>query len=94
MADPAIIKMMNPLDYIGTTDAQTAPYWHIRYGTIDNNTSLAIEVIVATILKNRGFEVDFALAWDRPHMGDYDLDELFDWMDGKVKTTYILSKIE
>ncbi len=29
----------------------------------------------------QGKDVDFALPWDRPHGGDYDLDELFDWME-------------
>lgn len=81
MANQKIIDMMNPLHYIGSSVAETAGSWHIRYGSIDNNTSLAIEVIVATYLKNKGYEVDFAIAWDRPHMGDYDLTELFDWID-------------
>ena len=85
LANSEIIKMMNPLYYIGTKNNTTSPYWHIRYGTIDNNTSLAIEVIIATILKNKGYEVDFQLAWDRPHMGDYDLDELFDWIEKIIK---------
>lgn len=85
IADQKIINMMNPLHYIGTSEATTAGSWHIRYGSIDNNTSLAIEVIVATFLKNKGYEVDFAIAWDRPHMGDYDLDELFDWIDNCIR---------
>ena len=72
--------MMNPMYYIGESGSSTCKYWHIRYGTIDNNTSLAIEVIFATYLQNQGYKVDFALAWDRPHMGDYDLEELFNWM--------------
>ena len=85
MAAWEIIKMMNPLYYIGAEGSDTAHFWHIRYGTIDNNTSLAIEVILATRLRNKGHEVDFALAWDRPHMGDYDLKELFKWMDDMVR---------
>ncbi|MFM2342002.1 MAG: hypothetical protein RLZZ592_1655, partial [Pseudomonadota bacterium] len=28
-----------------------------------------------------GIDVDLALPWDRPHSGDYDLDELFAWID-------------
>lgn len=81
IADPQIIKMMNPLYYIGVPGSETSRFWHIRYGTIDNNTSLAIEVILATLLQNKGYNVNFQLAWDRPHMGDYDLDELFTWLD-------------
>lgn len=85
LASPEIIRMMNPLYYIGTPHAATSRFWHIRYGTIDNNTSLATEVILATYLNNKGYEVDFALAWDRPHMGDYDLDELFEWIHEIMK---------
>lgn len=85
LANHEIIKMMNPMYYIGAAGSNTSDYWHIRYGTIDNNTSLAIEVILATYLQNKGYKVDFELAWDRPHMGDYDLDELFDWLDSIIK---------
>lgn len=79
-----IIKMMNPLYYIDTRDATSSTFWHIRYGTIDNNIGLATEVILATSLLNKGYEVDFAFAWDRPHMGDYDLDELFKWIKDSI----------
>ena len=81
LAQKDIIKMMNPMYYIGAQGADNAKYWHIRYGTIDNNTSLAIELILALWLEKYGHQVDFEFAWDRPHMGDYDLDELFEWMD-------------
>lgn len=85
LASQDIINMMNPLHYIGLSNTSTSRNWHIRYGTIDNNTSLAIEVILATTLMNKGYNVDFELAWDRPHRGDYDLDELFGWIDNIVK---------
>lgn len=85
IADSQIIKMMNPLYYIGSKEVYNSRFWHIRYGTIDNNTSLAIEVILATLLENYGYKVNFELAWNRPHMGDYDLNELFDWMDSVCK---------
>lgn len=85
IADASIIKMMNPLYYIGNNNSETSKFWHIRYGTIDNNTSLAIEVIIATLLQNNGYNVDFELAWNKPHTGDYDLEELFDWMDSICK---------
>jgi hypothetical protein len=42
---------------------------------------LAIPVMLATKLQNSGFDVDFAMPWGRGHGGDYDLDELFAWMD-------------
>jgi len=80
LADASIVKLMNPLNYIGAEGTMTSTYWRIRHGTIDRDTSLAISVILATALENNGFNVDFALPWDRPHSGDYDLDELFAWI--------------
>ncbi len=79
-ADPAIVKMMNPMDYIGTAGTTTSRYWRIRHGTVDSDTSLAIPVILATYLADKGYSVDFALPWNVKHSGDYDLDENFAWI--------------
>ena len=82
-ADADTVKMMNPLNYI---DDKTAPaHWRIRVGTKDRDTSHAIAAILAAKLQNSGKNVDMAMPWGVPHSGDYDLDELFAWMDGVVK---------
>lgn len=81
MADAKTIRMMNPMSYIGKPDAKAAKHWRIRHGTKDNHTSLAIPVLLALALKNQNIDTDFALAWDRPQGGDYDLNELFQWME-------------
>lgn len=81
MADSKIVKMMNPMYYIGTSGITSARYWRIRYGSVDNNTSLAIPLILATKLQNAGYNVDFAVPWGIGHAGDYDLNELFAWID-------------
>ncbi len=80
-ADPALVRMMNPMSYIGAGGATSAAYWRIRHGTLDKDTSLAISIILATGLRSEGYSVDFALPWDRPHSVDYDLPELFAWID-------------
>lgn len=85
MAEPEFVKMMNPMYYIGNAQTQTAPHWHIRHGTNDKDTGLAIPLILGTILQNRGYDVNLELAWDRPHSGDYELEELFNWMDSFCK---------
>ena len=85
MADANLIKIMNPMNYIGDKHTKVSKYWRIRHGGADRDTSLAIPVIVATTLKNRGFNVDFAVPWNVPHSGDYDLEELFSWMDRVCK---------
>ncbi len=77
-ADPHAVAMMNPMNYINQT---TSPkHWRIRVGTTDRDTSLAIASLLTAKLQNTGHNVDFALAWDVPHSGDYDLDELFAWI--------------
>ncbi len=81
IADSKIIKMMNPMDYIGAQGTTTAHYWRIRYGSVDNNTALAIPLILATKLQNSGYYTDFTVPWGIGHAGDYDLDDLFTWMD-------------
>ncbi len=83
MADEKLIKMLNPTKYIG--EADTAKHWRIRHGSFDRDTSLAIPAILATLLENKGYDVDFALPWGAPHSGDYDLPELFAWIDGLCK---------
>lgn len=85
MSDNQVVKMMNPMRYVGDKKAKTAQNWWVRHGAKDRDTGFAVPVILATTLQNKGFKVDFALPWDKPHSGDYDLDELFNWMDGICK---------
>lgn len=82
LADPAIVRMMNPLPWIAEGHAGVSPHWRVRHGSFDRDTSLAIPVILATMLQNKGVDIDFALPWGLPHSGDYDLPELFSWIDG------------
>ncbi|MBU4539959.1 subtype B tannase [Acetobacterium malicum] len=80
LADPSIVKMMNPMNYIVAEETSIAKHWRIRHGTVDRDTALAIPIILATMLQNKGIDVDFELSWDKGHDGDYDLDDLFDWI--------------
>jgi hypothetical protein len=82
MAEPQQIKMMNPMLYIGDKNAKTATHWRVRHGAKDKDTGFAVPVMLATMLQNKSFKVDFALPWDKPHSGDYDLEELFVWIKG------------
>lgn len=81
MADPQVIRMMNPMNYIGG-ECTVAPHWRIRHGEADRDTSLAISAMLTAKLRNAGYPVDYKLPWNVPHSGDYDLDELFGWIDG------------
>lgn len=79
-ADEQAVRLMNPLYYLGKPGTGAAQHWRIRHGTKDKDTSLAIPLILGTALQNKGYDVDLALPWDRPHSGDYDLAELFAWV--------------
>lgn len=82
LADPGIVRMMNPVPWISEGHEGITQHWRLRHGSFDRDTSLAIPVILATALANQGLDVDFALPWGLPHSGDYDLPELFAWIDG------------
>lgn len=78
-ADAATVRLMNAMHYIAPNTG--AAHYRIRHGTNDRDTSLAIPALLALkIADTPGKTVDFALSWGQGHGGDYDLDELFDWM--------------
>lgn len=43
------------------------------------------KVNLATKLENADKDVNFLLAWNRPHSGDYALNELFEWISEITK---------
>ncbi|MFA9487884.1 MULTISPECIES: subtype B tannase [unclassified Mannheimia] len=83
LADPQIVKRMNPMYYVDNPNA--AEHWRIRVGTADRDTSLAISAILAIKLQMAGKNVSYETPWGVPHSGDYDLDEIFQWADEIVK---------
>ena len=85
MADAEIIKLMNPLNFIGRNDVTVAKHFRIRHGSADRDTSLAVPAILALKLQNSGVDVNFFSPWGIGHAGDYDLQELFDWIDSICK---------
>ena len=75
----------HPMDYIEDEKAKTAKYFRIRHGESDRDTSLAISAILTLKLQETGSVVDYASPWGIPHSGDYDLKELFSWIDSICK---------
>lgn len=61
LADEKIIKTLNPVSYICEVTATIAKHWRIRHGSFDRDTSLAIPLILALLLKNKGYDVDFEI---------------------------------
>ncbi len=79
------VWMMNPMNFIGNEEATTSKHWYIRHGASDRDTSFPVPVNLATKLRNCGYEVNFALPWNRPHSGDYNLNDLFRWIASITK---------
>lgn len=77
--------LLNPMQQIGSGQATVAPHWYIRHGAIDRDTAFPIPLNLALKLQNAGKDVNYLLAWNRPHSGDYALHELFDWLDSLPK---------
>jgi len=78
------VNLLNPLRYIGTT-ADTAPYWYVRNGTRDRDTSFIVSLNLSRALAadKRVADVNYGLAWNQPHAGNYDVPEAMAWI-GKV----------
>ena len=76
---------MNPMNYIGDPKAKAATHFRIRHGAVDRDTSLAISEMLYIDLRNHGIDADIAHPWGINHAGDYDLENLFDWIDSLCK---------
>lgn len=81
MAEKQQIKMLNPMYYLEDEKSVAAKNWRIRHGASDRDTSFAVSAILTLKLREKGCEVDYHLPWGLPHSGDYDLEELFAWVD-------------
>ncbi|WP_374539552.1 subtype B tannase [Chitinimonas taiwanensis] len=79
-ADAHTVRSMDAMQQLLDTRSQIAPHWRIRHGSADRDTSLAVPTLLAAAARQRQAKVDLAFPWGRPHSGDYDLDQLFDWV--------------
>jgi hypothetical protein len=79
------VYLLNPMNFIGDDKSTTTKNWYIRNGALDRDAAFNISINLYTKLFNHGFNPNFALAWNRGHMGDYNLDDVFGWIDKVVK---------
>ncbi len=79
LAEKEAVYLANPMNFIENDGC--AQHWRIRHGASDRDTSFAISAILERKLTERGRNVDYFLPWGIPHSGDYDLPELFSWID-------------
>lgn len=80
----ARINLMNPMYHLNQP-TDKPKHWYIRHGARDRDTGFPIPVNLATKLLNQGYNVNFALPWNRGHEGDYNLNDLFNWIDNICK---------
>ena len=74
------VRLLNPMRMMMDEGSTIAPHWYIRHGARDRDTAFPVPINLATKLQNMGKDVNFKLPWNRPHSGDYALNELFAWM--------------
>ncbi len=83
------MKMINPLPYLlSNEEGDSAPYWYVRHGMRDRDTSFAVEVALFYAIQSdptvKG--ANYALAYMQPHAGDYDVQEAYAWLAGVLAT--------
>ena len=76
--------MTSAVDYLvdHSDGCTTAPYWYVRHGMKDRDTSFAVEATLYYSMINESAikDVDFEFAWLQPHAGDYDVAEAYAWL--------------
>lgn len=99
-AGKAVVKqmdMVDPMPYlIDNTAGDSAPYWYYRHGMRDRDTSFPVEVAMYyAILNARDVSnVNFELAWLKPHSGNYDVPEAYEWVAEAVDNANTFDAID
>lgn len=62
--------------------SSVAKHWRIRVGSYDRDSSPFVSANLAIALQNRGLNVDYKIAWNQPHSGNYDNTDMIDWIAG------------
>jgi hypothetical protein len=79
------LSLINPMERLGGA-SDAAPYWYLRHGMIDRDTSFAVELALyyAVLNDETVKDVSFKLPWMRPHSGNYDVQEAYAWLADKL----------
>ncbi|MEU4659561.1 subtype B tannase [Streptomyces sp. NPDC023723] len=80
------VRLINPMDFIGTK-ADTAPNWYVRHGTRDRDTAFTVSVNLdrALAADQQVEDLNYQLAWNQPHAGNYDVPEAMAWIAKVVR---------
>ena len=77
------LDMSSPIPYLRSNEnGDSAPYWYVRHGMRDRDTSFALQTVLYYSLKNDDSikDIDFLLPWLEPHSGDYDVQRAYTWL--------------
>jgi hypothetical protein len=77
------MKMTNPIPYLlSDVEGKSAPYWYVRHGMIDRDTSFAVtSTLYYSLINDDSIEdVNFNFSWLKPHSGNYDVPEAYAWL--------------
>ncbi|MFE5393400.1 subtype B tannase [Streptomyces sp. NPDC056568] len=80
------VHLINPMDFIGGS-ADTAPNWYVRHGTRDRDTAFTVSLNLdrALAADQQVQDLDYRLAWNQPHAGNYDMPEVMAWIARAVQ---------
>jgi len=99
-AGKAVVKQMvmsNPMPYLlSDCKGDSAPYWYFRHGMRDRDTSFDVPVSLyyAVLNASNVNNVNFNLAWLKPHSGDYDVPEAYEWVAETVNNAKYFDAIK
>ena len=91
-------KMTTPIPYLlgtanipylkytqGSDVCDVAPYWYVRHGQADRDTSFSVGTLLYySLLSNNAVDqnlLNLNFAWRKTHSGGYDTGEALDWVD-------------
>lgn len=82
------IKLVSPIPYlIKHREADCAPFWYVRHGMRDRDTSFATQVTLFYAIDNNPTVIDanYKIAYIQPHSGNYDVQEAYSWLAEVLK---------
>jgi len=90
------MKMINPLPYLTSIDGDSAPFWYVRHGMRDRDTSFAVEEVLFQAIENDKTikNANCALAYMQPHAGNYDVQEAYSWLADCLEDVKEAVKVE
>lgn len=77
------IKMTSAVDYLLEGKSDTAPFWYVRHGMDDRDTSFAVEALLFASIWNNRLVKDSNVRFEflEDHDGDYDIPEAYGWLE-------------